>query len=133
MNLLTLYYFVELARDFHYQLDFDNTTRRRCTGSCPSARLPVREGAVTYLQFRGIGRAIVERYRITTRRDRPDILVFPFYDEHNVLAYVKYRNTRFNGKGNKEWCEKDAKPVLFGMAQCEDFARLVITEARLTA
>ena len=124
-------HFVELARDFHYQLDFDNTTRPKVYRELPQRPIPVREGAVTYLQFRGIGRAIVERYRITTRRDRPDILVFPFYDEHNVLAYVKYRNTRFNGKGNKEWCEKDAKPVLFGMAQCEDFARLVITEGQI--
>ena len=54
----------------------------------PQRPIPIREGAVTYLQSRGIGRAIVERYRITTRKDRPDILVFPFYDENNVLAYV---------------------------------------------
>ena len=94
-------HFVELARDFHYQLDFDNTTRPKVYRELPQRPIPVREGAVTYLQFRGIGRAIVERYRITTRRDRPDILVFPFYDEHNVLAYVKYRNTRFNGKRRK--------------------------------
>ena len=60
-------HFVELARDFHYQLDFDNTTRRRCTGSCPSARSrPGRRGCIS--SVRGIGRAIVERYRITTRR-----------------------------------------------------------------
>ena len=124
-------HFVELARDFHYQLDFDNTTRPKVYRELPQRPIPVREGAVTYLQSRGIGRAIVERYRITTRRDRPDILVFPFYDENNVLAYVKYRNTRFNGKGNKEWCEKDAKPVLFGMAQCEGFDRLVITEGQI--
>ena len=33
-------HFVELARDFHYHLDFGDTTRRKCTGSCPSARSP---------------------------------------------------------------------------------------------
>ena len=52
-------HFVELARDFHYQLDFDNTTRPKVYRELPQRPIPVREGAVTYLQFRGIGRAIV--------------------------------------------------------------------------
>ena len=28
-------------------------------------------------------------------------------------------------------CEKDTKPILFGMAQCEDFTTLAITEGQI--
>ena len=58
-------------------------------------------------------------------------MVFPFHDENNVRQFIKYRNTKHNGKGNKEWCEKDTKPILFGMAQCEDFTTLAITEGQI--
>jgi twinkle protein len=49
------------------------------------------------------------------------------------MQFIKYRKTDFvKGKDKcKEWCEKDTKPILFGMAQCEDFTRLVITEGQL--
>ena len=69
--------------------------------------------------------------KITTRKDGDNVLVFPFYDEKNILQFVKYRNAKYNGKGNKEWCEKDTKPILFGMAQCKDFERLIITEGQI--
>lgn len=32
---------------------------------------------------------------------------------------------------NKEWCEADCKPILFGMKQCKDFTTLVITEGQI--
>ena len=76
---------------------------------------------------------LMRRYNITTRNDNDRILVFPFYDEQNILRFVKYRNTDFvKGRDKaKEWCEHDTMPILFGMAQCEDFTRLVITEGQI--
>ena len=125
-------HFVEMARDFSYPLDFGEP-RRRAYRPLPQRPFPVRDPAVAYLASRGIGRAVAERYKITTRRDDPHILAFPFYDENNLLQFLKYRRTDFDKARHacKEWCEKDAKPILFGMAQCVDFGRLVVTEGQL--
>ena len=125
-------HFVEMARDFDYPLDFGDT-RRRVWRKIPQRPFPVREPAVAYLEGRGISRAVTERYRVTTVKDNDHILAFPFYDENNVLQFLKYRKTDFDRSRDKskEWCERDTKPILFGMAQCVDFGRLVITEGQI--
>jgi archaellum biogenesis ATPase FlaH len=121
-------HFVELARDFDYPLDMGEPKVYR---KLPQKAVTVTSPAIEYLASRGIGREVTGRYKITTRRDNDSILVFPFYDERNVLQFIKYRNTKYSGKGNKEWCEKDTKPILFGMAQCTGFDRLIITEGQI--
>lgn len=125
-------HFVEMARDFDYPLDFGDN-RRRHYRKLPQKPFQIREPAVTYLASRGISREVVQRYRITTVKDDEHILAFPFYDENNVLQFLKYRRTDFDREKhkNKEWCEKDTKPILFGMAQCTDFERLIITEGQI--
>lgn len=104
-------HFVEMARDFDYPLDFGDT-RRRVWRKIPQRPFPVREPAVAYLEGRGISRAVTERYRVTTVKDNDHILAFPFYDENNVLQFLKYRKTDFDRSRdkNKEWCERDTKP-----------------------
>lgn len=123
-------HFVELARDFNFKLDFGEEKRYK---SLPQKSFEIRSGAVTYLESRGISEAITKKYKITIHKANPNILVFPFYDEQNILTMVKYRNIKFDPKKdkNKEWCEKDTKPILFGMAQCEDFEKLIITEGQI--
>ena len=121
-------HFVELARDFNYPLDFGEP---RVYRKLPQKPIEVKPSAVAYMEKRGISRGVTERYKITARTDNPDILVFPFYDENNVLQFIKYRNSKYSGTGNKEWCEKDTKPILFGMAQCVDYGTLIITEGQI--
>ena len=123
-------HFVELARDFNFKLDFGE---EKCYKSLPQKSFEIRSGAVTYLESRGISEAITKKYKITIHKANSNILVFPFYDEQNILTMVKYRNIQFDRKKDKakEWCEKDTKPILFGMAQCEDFERLIITEGQI--
>lgn len=124
-------HFVELARDFNFELDFGEKKEFKRLQQKP---VKVRPKAVEYLAKRGIGEQIAEKYKITTRIDNDNVLVFPFFDENNVMQFVKYRNANFvNGKskGNKEWSESNTKPILFGMAQCEDFSTLVITEGQI--
>lgn len=125
-------HFVELARDFGYPLDFGDNPKKQYR-RLPQRPVEVRGPAVTYLQSRGIGRETTERYRVTTRKDNPNVLVFPFYDENHLLQFLKYRRTDFDRAfhKNKEWCETDTKPILFGMDQCKDFHRLVITEGQI--
>ena len=86
-----------------------------------------------YMANRGISKQTVDRYRISASTDNQKHMVFPFYDESEIMQFVKIRNMDFQkGKDKaKEWCVKDCKPILFGMAQCEDFETLVITEGQI--
>lgn len=125
-------HFVEMARDFGYALDFGDA-KRRVYRQLPQRPFEIRKPAVEYLASRGISQAVTERYKVTTVKDDQHILAFPFYDENGILRFLKYRRTDFDKARhkNKEWCEKDTKPILFGMAQCVDFGRLVVTEGQI--
>lgn len=124
-------HFVQLARDFGYPLDMGDTPQKY--RELPQRPLKVKEQAVRYLEGRGISRGVTERYHISARKDNENVLVFPFYDENHTLRFVKYRKTNFDKERdkNKEWCEKDTMPILFGMDQCQDFSCLVITEGQI--
>lgn len=90
--------------------------------------------AIEWLRGRGISPEITEKYGITTRTDRPTVLVFPFFDENNVSWFVKYRNTdpEVVKEYGKEFCEKNCKPILFGMAQCNpENKTLILTEGQI--
>ena len=126
-------HFVQMARDFSYPLEFEQDISRKQYRKLRQRPVTIREPAVEYLAGRGIGRAVAEQYRITTRKDNEKILVFPFYSPEGVLEFVKYRKTDFDRSRdkNKEWCETDTKPILFGMDQCKGFERLIITEGQM--
>lgn len=123
-------HFVELARDFGYKLDNEQERKYR---RLPQPKIESKPKAIEYLESRGISAEVAKRYKITTQTHNENILVFPFYDDQNVLRFVKYRKTNFDKRfdKNKEWCEAETMPILFGMAQCEDFTRLVITEGQI--
>ena len=123
-------HFVELARDLDFEL---HDIQPKIFKQLPQRAIEVRSPAIEYMATRGISEAVCRQYEVTTHRENPFVLVFPFHDEQGVLQFVKYRNTRFR-KGvdkSKEWSEKDAKPILFGMKQCSGFDRLVITEGQI--
>lgn len=123
-------HFVQLARDFNFKLDDGYEPKKY--KKLPQIEVKTKPNAVKYMESRGIGQSITERYQITTQTDNENILVFPFYDENGILVSVKYRNTKhIKGKGSKEWFETDTKPILFGMKQCEGFDRLIITEGQM--
>jgi len=124
-------HFVELARDFNYPLqDEKNITYRQLPQYYkPSPNKPVYD----YMADRGISRETVDKYRVSAYPNNSKLMVFPFYDEHEILQFVKYRDM-FYKKGvskSKEFCEKNCKPILFGMAQCTDFEKLIITEGQI--
>ena len=123
-------HFVELARDFGYKLDDEQERKYR---RLPQPKIESKPKAIEYLESRGISAEVAKRYKITTQTHNENILVFPFYDDQNVLQFVKYRKTNFDKRfdKNKEWSEAETMPILFGMAQCEDFTRLVITEGQI--
>lgn len=123
-------HFVELARDFCFPLDFGEVKKYK---QLPQRKIEVRPAAITYLEGRGISKAVAEKYNITTAKNDQHVLVFPFYDENGIMQFVKYRKTNFNPQKdkNKEWSEAGAKPILFGMQQCQDRTTVVITEGQI--
>jgi KaiC/GvpD/RAD55 family RecA-like ATPase len=129
---------VTLSKDFDFSLgnmvdEYYKPRREYKKLKTPTKPIEPKPPAVTYLESRGISKEVAERYEITVQTDNPNILVFPFYDEKSRLQFVKYRKTDFNKEKdkNKEWCEADCKPILFGMKQCKDFKRLIVTEGQM--
>lgn len=130
-------HFVELCRDFGYKLDFGTSTSgggKKEYKVLPQKPIVVRDRALDFLKSRGISEATGRAYSITTQSKNQNVIVFPFYDQSHILQCVKYRNANYKAgvtTGSKEWFEKNTKPILFGMAQCEDFTRLIVTEGQL--
>lgn len=90
--------------------------------------------AIEYLKSRGISERVAKLYEITVQEKHTNVLVFPFYDENGEMVFIKYRKTDFDKEKdqNKEWCEAGAKPILFGMKQCEPKNKtLIITEGQI--
>ena len=125
-------HFVELCRDYGFKLGMDAEREYRQFPQ-PDKRIVPRESALAYLANRGISKATAERFEVTAFEDRPNLLWFPFFNEFGKLVFIKYRNMAYRKgqKGSKEWCEPGGQPILFGMKQCSNFDRLVITEGQL--
>lgn len=129
---------ITLSKDFNFSLgnEFDeyiSPRRRFRTLPTPKKKIKPKLPAVEYMRSRGISEAVAERYELTVQKEHENILVFPFYDENGKMQFIKYRKTDFDKTKdkNKEWCETGCKPILFGMKQCVDFERLVITEGQI--
>ena len=94
-----------------------------------------KDAAVKYLEKRGISPAVTKQYEITVKNNDENVIVFPFIDEKDDMWFIKYRSINYEKgvtKGSKEWCEKDRKPILFGMNHCNFENRtLVLTEGQI--
>ena len=132
---------ITLARDFGFSLNPNADTyyglkwQRFKTFTKKAETIEIRDAAVTYMESRGISREITKRYHITTLKGKDSILMFPFYDADNQLCFIKYRNLEYRKgeSGSKEWCEKDCKPILFGMDQCrpDENKTVIMTEGQI--
>ena len=131
-NMLTL------AQDFGFSLGTDideyyQPKKEFKTFKVPETIIP-KDPAIKYLESRGISEEVTKKYEITTQTNNDKILVFPFKTSENETPFIKYRKTDFK-KGrdkNKEWCQADGKPVLFGMKQCDlSNDTLIITEGQI--
>lgn len=129
---------ITLSQDFGFSLgnDIDEYYKPKKTFKKfkkPEKIIP-KAPAVEYLLSRGISEEVTKRYEITNRNDNEKILVFPFINPEGEMVYIKYRKTDFDKDRdkNKEWCEAEGRPILFGMRQCNtDNKTLIITEGQI--
>lgn len=133
---------ITLARDFDFELS-ENVTRYYNVSNFNGGfkkfkekHIEVKDEAIKYMESRGISKETCQKYEITTHKDDDARLVFPFKDQFGELKLIKYRNAKFikgETKGNKEWCESNCMPILFGMNHCDvDKSKtLVLTEGQM--
>ena len=129
---------ITLRRVFGFSLGTDvdeyYQQKRKYRNLSNYPRPEVRPKAIEYLEGRGISKATAERYSITTQKEHENILVFPFFDDSGKMQFIKYRNTEYSKEtgGNKEWCESNCKPILFGMDRCNlENKTLIMTEGQI--
>lgn len=124
-------HFVELARDFNYPLEQVGIKKKY--KRLRQVKIETKNEAVSYMKSRSISEEITRRYKLTVQSNKRNILVFPFFDENGVMVSAKYRKIDYvKGRDkSKEWFESDTKPILFGMMQCKDFRKLIITEGQI--
>lgn len=131
---------VALARDFNFSLGRDadayyqtvDYSRKRFR-EFREAHIVTKDEAVEYMDSRGIFAEIVRKYELTIHNKKDHVLVFPFKDENGVVQFIKYRDLLYTkDKGTpKEWCERNCKPILFGMNHCAEGGTLVMTEGQI--
>lgn len=135
---------ITLSRDFNFSLgrdvdayyrNVDYSHKQYKEFKDAHRKIETRPRAVEYMAKRGISEDIVQKYELTNKPDNESILIFPFKDEKGTLTFIKYRNMDYvKGQGNKEWCEANCKPILFGMQHCDvnkDNGMLIITEGQI--
>lgn len=129
---------ITLSKDFDFSLgnevdEYYRPKRRFRRMKKPDRPIKPKPQAIEYLTSRGISEEVIKRYQITVQTEHPNILVFPFFDQNGEMQFVKYRKTDFDKERdtNKEWCEANTKPILFGIMQCTSSDRIVITEGQI--
>lgn len=130
---------VDLAREFDFSLgntfdEYYNPKKQFKRLNTPKEPIKPKDPAIAFLESRGISKTIAEKYQITSQTDHPNVLCMPFIDENGIWQFIKYRKMDYvKGRdNNKEWCEADCKPILYGMYQCNLANKtLIITEGQL--
>ncbi len=86
---------------------------------------------ITYFAGRRISEQTLKDFHIAA--DKDGNIVFPFYDDKDVLTYVKYRKPKKHKKedGPKEWQMANTMPILFGMNMVSFNMPLVICEGEI--
>lgn len=84
---------------------------------------------VEYMKKRKINYETLKHWRVKERTwNNKEVYVFQYFDENENLVYVSYRGL---GKGAlKGGCEKNTKPILWGMWHIDKSKPLVITEGQ---
>lgn len=125
---------ITLAQDFNFSLgreidEYYRPQRQFKRYKRPEAPIEPKEAAVKYLKSRGISEETVRKFQITSK---DDVVVFPFFDEKGDIQTIKYRNPDPKDGQSKEWFEKNCKPILFGMLQCNPSNKtLIVTEGQI--
>lgn len=124
-------------RDLHrhfgepYDAGFEWRTQPKRSYRKPTTKVePTRAKVEAYLRSRGFSRETWLRRKVGESAGR---IVFPYY-ENGELVLVKFRKPEsHDGKGPKAWREEGGKDVFWGMDECDPSLPLVICEGEMDA
>jgi twinkle protein len=88
----------------------------------PPVTKPPRTEIEKYFAGRGINKATLQRWRV--RELQGGEIVFPYYDENDILVYQKYRTM----DKSRMWQQEGGKAIFWGMNLCVPDNPLVIVE-----
>lgn len=128
---------ITLAKDFNFSLSSEvdayygiGNVRRYRTFKKQTEPIEPKDAAIEFMKSRGISETVCRKYQITA--DEQGNIVFPFLDEEGQMQFIKYRNPDPEEGQSKEWCERDCKPILFGIYQCDlSNKTLILTEGQM--
>ena len=100
------------------------TVYKEPTSKCYDLTPEIKE----YFDRRGISENTLNAYGVSA--DEKGYILFPFYLD-GELVYVKHRKlVRQKGEA-KEWCDRDTRPILFGMHIVDPSSPLIISEGQV--
>ena len=129
---------ITLAQDFNFSLGRDvdiyndiGIRKHYKIFKKPEKEIEPRDAAIEFMKSRGISEKTCKKYQITADESGEKI-IFPFFDEKGQIQFIKYRNPAPAEGQAKEWAERDCKPILFGMMQCDpEVKTLIVTEGQI--
>lgn len=123
-------HFTELCREFGEMADREERFEYRPpvkNYKKPLTKIETpKERVEGYLKLRGFSKETWERRGVGESNGN---IVFPYY-ENGELVMLKFRKPeKYNGQGQKAWRETGGRPILWGMDLCDtSTGQLVITE-----
>ncbi len=125
---------ITLARDFNFSLgqnadEYYRPQKHYKIFKKPEAPIEPKDEAVAFMESRGISAEVVRKYQLTAKED---LIVFPHFDQNGCIQTIKYRNPAPKEGESKEFFERNCKPILFGMFQCDPSNKtLIVTEGQI--
>jgi DNA primase (bacterial type) len=87
------------------------------------------KNAIDYMALRKISLKTLQDWKVVEKEHNGRLhFVFQYFDENNELQFVSYRE--IGKSGVKGGCEKDTKPILWGMWLIDKTKPVVITEGQ---
>ena len=125
---------ITLARDFNFSLgqnadEYYKPQKHYKVFKKPEAPIEPKDEAVAFMESRGISLETTKKYQLTAREN---LIVFPHFDQNGCIQTIKYRNPAPKEGESKEFFERNCKPILFGMFQCDPSNKtLIVTEGQI--
>lgn len=120
--------FYQLCREFGETADtgYEFKQPRKVYKKPDTETKALTKKAIDYIKLRGISQESIDKRQVAA--DEKGNIVFPYYENGEVVMMKFRRPGKYRGKGMKAWRSEGGKPVLWGIDLCDISKPLIITE-----